>query len=257
VSPRARDTAVVVALLLLLWEGVARLQPRGLAGPIATVERGIDLATTTHLWEHVGYTLGATISGFALGAVPGIVLPALLRGSTTTKQVLSPFLAALYAAPKIAFAPVFVVWFGIGLGSKVALVASVVFFLVFFLTRSGIERVSEDLVHTARVLGADDRRVFRDVVLPSTLPYVFTGLRLAAPQALGVAVVGEMISSNRGLGFVIQTAAADFDPAGVFVGIALLVVVVVTLNVALDRLERRVLAWRPQDVLRQDARASL
>jgi NitT/TauT family transport system permease protein len=243
VRSRLADRSIAFFAFVLAWSALAVVYARTIPTPYAVASRLAELARHG-LLDHASVTLGEAVAGFVLGAVPAIAIPILLRPWPSVFEVLRPFLAAAYGAPKVALAPLLVVWFGIGVGSKVVLVTLLVFFIVFFMTLGGVEAVSKSLVSTARVLGANDRRIARDIVWPSVRPYAITGLRIAAPQAIGAAVVGEIISSNRGLGFTIQAAAADFDAAGVFAGTFVLAAFVALVNLGFDAAERRGHAWR-------------
>ena len=134
--------------------------------------------------------------------------------------------------PKLALAPLFILWFGIGLTSKVALVASIVFFLIFFSTAAGVRGTDVRLVAMARVAGASEEAVARHVVWPGAVPYVFAGLKISLSYAIGAAVVGELISSNRGLGYLIQAGSQDFDTTTVFAALAALTLLIVAVNAA-------------------------
>ena len=146
----------------------------------------------------------------------------MLRRRPLAGAILDPYLAAGYGVPKLALAPLFILWFGIDLEPKIALVASIVFFLVFFSTMSGVNAVNAQYVSVMRVCGAKERDIARHVVWPGAIPYAFAGFRIAAPYAIGAAVVGELISSNRGLGFMINSGATDFDTTLVFVALVTL-----------------------------------
>jgi NitT/TauT family transport system permease protein len=150
--------------------------------------------------------------------------------------------------PKLALAPLFILWFGIGLASKVVLVASVAFFLILFSTAAGVRGADVRLVAMARVAGAGERSVARHVVWPGAVPYIFAGLKISLSYSIGAAVVGELISSNRGLGYLIQAASQDFDTATVFAALIAVTVLVMALNELVEAAERRVLRWRPADV---------
>ncbi len=253
---RALDRALVLAALVALWQAASWLWgAQWFSSPAATAARLWTAIERGDLWFHGSYTLSAAVLGFLIGGVPGAVLPFALRRMPTARAILDPFLVAGYGAPKVALTPLFIIWFGIGLASKVALVASVVFFLVFFITASGLAAVDQRLLAAARVFGASPAMISREIVWPSAVPYVFTGLRVAAPYAIGTAVVGELISSNRGLGYMIQAGATDFDPAAIFVGVVALAAVVIALNALLNALESRLLAWRPADRTAAQAQA--
>ncbi len=210
---------------------------------------------TTRMWDeilngdlvfHMEYTLKAALYGFLVGGIPGALLPFALRRHPVVGAILDPYLAGGYGVPKLALAPLFILWFGIDLEPKVALVASIVSFLVFFSTTAGVNAVNGQFVAMARVFGASERDIARHVVWPGAIPYAFAGFRIAAPYAIGAAVVGELISSNRGLGYMIQAGATDFDTTIVFVSLTTLTLLVVAVNVVVARSERWLLRWRPQ-----------
>jgi NitT/TauT family transport system permease protein len=150
-----------------------------------------------------------------------------------------------YGIPKIALAPLFIIWFGIGLWSKVALASTMVFFLVFYNVYAGVRAVDRDLVALARVMGADERQLGRHIYLPAATPYILLGLRMAIPYAVIGVIVGEFTSATRGLGLFIHYASDTYDPAGVFAGIAILLAFVMAAGSLASRLERRLLRWRP------------
>ena len=177
--------------------------------------------------------------------MPGAVLPFLLRRAPRLTAVLDPYLVAGYGMPKLALAPLFILWFGIGLASKVALVASIVFFLIFFSTAAGVRGTDVHLVAMARVAGASERAVARHVVWPGAVPHVFAGLKIALSYAIGAAVVGELISSNRGLGYLIQAASQDFDTTTAFAGLIACTLLIVAVNALVEGAERRSCAGAP------------
>ena len=147
--------------------------------------------------------------------------------------------------PKLALAPLFILWFGIGIESKIALVAAAVFFIVYFSALTGVRALDPRLVQMAQVAGASERRIAWHVILPGAVAHVFSGLRIALPYAIGGAVVAEMLSSNRGIGYVIQNSAMNFDTTGVFVAVAATTCIVLASNVLLGVVEANLLRWRP------------
>jgi NitT/TauT family transport system permease protein len=160
--------------------------------------------------------------------------------------ILDPFMVGGYGAPKLAFAPLFILWFGIGIESKIALVAAVVFFIVYFSTLSGVRTLDLKLVQMAQVVGASERQVGRHIVFPGAVPSIFAGFRIAVPYAIGGAVIAELISSNRGLGYLVQTGAMNFDTTQVFVAILAATIVVHAFIALVDLGERFLLRWRPR-----------
>jgi NitT/TauT family transport system permease protein len=154
-------------------------------------------------------------------------------------DAVSPVLTGLFCLPKVALLPLYVIFLGIGIASKVVLVMSVVVFLTLYSTIDGVRDVDPDLINSLRLMGASRFEILAKVIVPSTLPWVFTGLRIAVSYALTTTVVGELLSSNRGIGFLIESSAARFNSASVFAAVTVLVAVSVTITEILIALERR------------------
>jgi NitT/TauT family transport system permease protein len=238
---------VAVAALVAWQLGALAFGAHWISPPLATARRFAELALSGDLGRHALFTLAAAVGGFLAGGVPGVALPFALRRMPRLAAILDPYLVAGYGMPKLALAPLFILWFGIGLASKVALVASIVFFLVLFSTAAGVRSTDVRLVAMARVAGASEPAVARHVVWPGAVPYVFAGFKISLSYAIGAAVVGELISSNRGLGYLIQAASQDFDTTTVFAGLLALTGLVVAVNALVEVAERRLLRWRPAD----------
>jgi NitT/TauT family transport system permease protein len=202
---------------------------------------------------HASYTLFEAVAGFLLGAIPAAALPFLLRRLPIVTAIIDPFMVGGYGAPKLALAPLFILWFGIGIESKIALVAITVFFIVYFSALAGIRALDAKLVQMAQVAGASERAVARHIVFPGAVPYIFTGFRIAMPYSIGGAVIAELISANRGLGYLIQLGAMNFDTTGVFVALVATTCIVFLGNWSVDIVERWLLRWRPP----ADAKAEL
>ena len=196
------------------------------------------------LWAHVGVTLKETLYGFALGCLAGLLVGFGLGVSPFASRVFSPFIMAAYAVPRLALAPLFLLWFGLGTGSKVALVTTVVFFLVFFNTYSGVREVDKQLVDVLRVMRASRWQVHRRVTIPSAMVWVIAGLRVSVPYAFVAAVVGERVAARQGLGLLIQRSSSSFNPSGMFAAISVLVVMAVILNGVVSLIERSTLKWK-------------
>ena len=245
----ARDRLVLAIGGLVAWQLAALVfGAHWISPPLATARRFVQLAATGELLRHALITLAAAAGGFLVGAVPAVLLPFALRRAPRLAAVLDPYFVAGYGMPKLALAPLFILWFGIGLASKVALVASLVFFLIFFSTAAGVRGTDRRLVAMARVAGASERSVARHVVWPGAVPHIFAGFKISLSYAVGAAVVGELISSNRGLGYLIQAASQDFDTATVFVGLLALTLLIVAIDAIVEAAGRRLLRWRPVDV---------
>lgn len=240
------DRLAVALLLLVTWQVVSSAAGEfWIASPWSTLKRlGAELFRGTLLY-HAKFTLWEAAAGCVLGGVPGVILPFILYRFRFANVVLQPFIAGAYGIPKVAIAPLFILWFGIDLESKIAVVVSVVFFLVFYYTEAGIAALEVRLVNMARVVGASSFTVARSIILPNAFPYILTGFRISVPYAIGAAFITELISSNRGLGFVVQQGATDFETALVFA--ALIATAMMTFGALLlvDFAEKYLLRWRP------------
>jgi NitT/TauT family transport system permease protein len=196
------------------------------------------------IYRHISVTLSEIAIGYALGAGFGLSLGYILGRSQFLSAVLQPYIIGLYSIPKIALAPVFIVWLGLGMASKVAVVFLASFFLVFFNTYSGLLAINEELVRLARLMGATWPQVIRRVILPAAAPQIFLGLRIAVPYAVIGAVIGEYIGSHEGLGYFILYASQTYDAPAMFSGIIILVAIVFAANFGLNWLEGRLIRWR-------------
>jgi NitT/TauT family transport system permease protein len=244
---RARgDQMLVLLVLIAIWQVLSWLlgtywigSPWGVISRVASGVIGGDLL------HHASYTLAEAVAGFLLGAIPAAMLPFALRRLPIATAILDPFMVGGYGAPKLALAPLFILWFGIGIESKVVLVAVTVFFIVYFSALAGVRALDAKLVQMAEVVGANERQIARHIVFPGAVPYIFTGLRIAMPYAIGGAVIAELISANRGLGYLIQLSANNFDTVGIFVALVAVTCIVFLGNSLVNVVERRLLRWRP------------
>jgi ABC-type nitrate/sulfonate/bicarbonate transport system permease component len=240
------DRLIVLIILLALWQaGSMVLGTYWLSGPWLTASRFVALLLDGELVFHASYTIKEAVVGCVLGGIPAVLLPFWLRRHPVIVAILDPFMVGGYGAPKLAFAPLFILWFGIGIESKIALVAAVVFFIVYFSTLSGVRALDAKLVQMAQVVGANERQVSRHIVFPGAVPNIFAGFRIAVPYAIGAAVIAELISSNRGLGYLVQTGAMNFDTTQVFVAILAATIIVHVFIAIIDLSERFLLRWRP------------
>jgi NitT/TauT family transport system permease protein len=189
-------------------------------------------------------TIQETLAGFVIGAAGGIVLGFAIGRYPRLAEVLDPFILAIYSVPKVALAPLFLVWFGIGIFMKIVLAAVTVVFIVFFNTLAGVRNVDRDLADAVWLMGAKPRDVLFKVVVPSAMGWALTGVRIAIPYALIGAIIGELIASNRGIGYLISSAAAGYDTAGVFAALIVLTVLAIILNALVDVIDRRLSTWK-------------
>jgi len=241
---------LLLAVVLGSWEICSRtiMDPFMVSSPSKIASQVWEWLGTGYLLEHVAITLRETAVGFVAGAVIGVALGILLANSQLASRVLNPYINAAYSLPKVALGPLFVVWFGLGIEMKYVMSAVFVVFLVFYSTWNGIASVSEDLVESLRVMGASRLQIVRRVMLPSALTWMFNGLRISFPQALIGAVVGEIIAANRGVGYVIENSAAQFNTTGVFAGILVLTIAAVIFDRLLTVVQDRVFKWNPDSL---------
>ena len=186
-----------------------------------------------------------TFTGFFIGSIFGIGLGFVLGRRETLADILHPYVVAFNGIPRIALAPLFIIWFGIGPTSKVILVISVVFFLTFFNTFAGVKGVDAELKNVLRIMGATERQILMKVTLPAIVPWITTGLKIGLPYAIVAAVVGEFIAASKGLGYLINYNTSLFSTTGALGGILILALVVVVCNEAINRAESYLLRWRP------------
>ncbi len=235
----------ILASILIVWELVSgRLIPAYLLSTpsrIATVFW--SWVMDGRLFYHSAITAFEAFAGFLIGALFGMGFGILLGRSHNLAELLNPFIIAFYSIPKVALAPLFIIWFGIGVEMKVILTATIVFFLVFLNTFTGVRGVSPELVSILRLMGASERDVLRKVILPSAVVWVFTGLRLSVPYAMIGAIVGEMIAANRGLGYLLSHASGQFNTAGVFSALAAIIILASVLNAFVNLLSVKVMPW--------------
>lgn len=202
------------------------------------------------LFRDISVTMRETAIGYVIGAPLAVLSGFLLAQSPRVAAVLNPYILALYGVPRIALAPLFLVWFGIGENSKIFLALMMTFFLTFVNTYTGIHTVEVGLKNVARVMGASSRQVFWKVVLPAASPWIIAGLRVSIPQALVAAVVGELVMSTAGLGYRIGLSTQTFNITGAMGGVMVLMLIVIALNLLLDRAEAYLLRWRPPSEVR-------
>ncbi len=197
------------------------------------------------LWLQIETTLKEALLGFVYGVIAGVIVGVLLGQSRFMSDVLSPYIKALNAVPRIVLGALFTVALGIGTTSKVTLAAVLVFFGVFFNAFQGVREVDRNLLANARVLGAGRLQTIRHVVLPSAMSWIIASLHIAFGFAIIGAVVGELLGAQHGLGLVIQTSMNTFNPDGVFAGMFIIAVVALAAEGLIGALEKRVLRWRP------------
>ncbi len=233
---------------LALWEAAVRLgaiNPLFTSSPSRIVAAAVEMFSDGSIYGHLRVSGEEFFSGFALAIVIGVPLGILMGWYSRVNAVLEPFVTALYATPRIALLPLVVIWFGIGLASKVAIVFLGAIFPILVNTITGVRTIDADFIKVARSFGATDRQMFFTVALPSSVPMLLAGLRLGLGHALVGIVVGEMYGATQGLGYLIAVAGARFQTDRVMVGIILIAALGIALTQLLRAIERRFERWRP------------
>jgi NitT/TauT family transport system permease protein len=237
---------IVAAAIILAWEYGARTFGRlFFAPPLDVLQRIIALALSGQMVTDIAATLRVAALGFVIAAICGVLLPFLLRRSVRATEAVEPYIMASMGIPKYALAPWLILWFGIGDLPKLVVVALVVFYILFITTFAGIRGVDQRLINMARVIGASERVIAREIVWTSLLPFFFTGLKIAFPRAVSATIVGEFLVSTEGVGRYIEHARQVSDTTGVFAGVVIAIALVLAINGIVNLVERWALRWRP------------
>jgi NitT/TauT family transport system permease protein len=199
------------------------------------------------IYRHLAVTLTETLLAFGIGSLLGLATGLWLALSPTASAILEPYITALNSMPRIILAPIFAVWFGLGIASKVALGVTLVFFIVFFNVYQGVKEVSPVVLANARMLGANQKQLLRHVYLPSATSWVFSSLHTSVGLAFVGAVVGEYLGSSQGVGYLILQAEGTFDINTVMAGILVLTGFALLLDAMVGRIERRLMRWQPRE----------
>lgn len=234
----------IALLLFWQWASGRLIKEIYVSRPTAVAQRLYELFASGEIYPHLWTTGQELVLGYVIGVACGVVGGYTFGRSPWLARIFEPYVMAFYGVPKIALAPLFIIWFGIGMGSKIALASIMVFFLVFYNVFAGVRSVDRELVNLTLVMGANQRQLTYHVFLPAAAPFVMLGMRLAIPYSVIGVIVGEFTSSAQGLGLFIHESSSTYDPAGVFAGIVILLAFVATANFLAGRLERRMLRWR-------------
>jgi len=241
--------AGLLVAFLCAWEGATRagwVDPFHISMPSRIARQiGVWVAGGA-LFRHIWVTLVEMVLGFLAGAGLGIGLGFLFAFNPRAAAVFDPLMVLLNALPRVVLAPLFVLWFGLGLLSKVVMAVSLVFFVVFFATYTGIREVDRDVIANARILGASQRDLTRHVLLPSALTWIFSSLRTSIGFALIGAVVGEYLGAHEGMGWLIYFEESMFRSTGVIAGLTVLMVLVAVIDYGMKTLENRFSHWKPR-----------
>ncbi|MGZ4164341.1 MAG: ABC transporter permease [Tumebacillaceae bacterium] len=251
---RLRNLTLQLAVFIILmggWQLLASknvIDPFFFSSPLAIFKQIVAWFQTGTsqgpLYIHFLVTFEETIISFVLGVVLGVLFGYALGMSEILSVIFGPYIQMLNALPRVVLAPIFILWLGLGMPSKIALGVTLTFFIVFFNAFQGVREVDRNLVHNARLLGANKRQLAVHVIIPSALTWILSSLHTSFGFALVGAVVGEFIGATEGLGFLISQAQGAFDTTGVFAAMVLLSVTALIADWAVGKLEKRFVAWR-------------
>src|SRR6266704_3130829 len=244
---------LVAVVVLGLWQllatvpinGVTLLPPFFFSTPVDVVLRVFKWFADGTIWKHLWITLIEAMLAFVIGSIAGVAVGFWFARQPRVAAIFDPYVKMANALPRVVLAPIFTLWLGLGIWSKVALGVTLVFFIVFFNVYQGVKEVSTTVLDNGRMLGMNERQLMRHVYWPSALSWMFSSLHTSVGFAVVGAVVGEYLGSAAGLGYLIQQAEGVFDIAGVFAGMFVLSVFVILIDVAVTMVERRLLVWRP------------
>jgi NitT/TauT family transport system permease protein len=231
---------------LVLWELVSRYLVANalfLAGPVQIGRAIVQLAGTGELWRHIGISAAEFALGYVIASVLGILCGMAMAESAIAKRVMQPWISGLYATPTIALAPLFILWLGIGIWSKVLVVITLVLFPVTINTEAGLRTTSERLIEMLRSFGATPAQIFFKVALPSALPFILAGLKLGIGRGLIGVVVAELFGSRAGLGRLISASADAFNMPDLFAGVVVLAAAGIAMTAGFGVIERRLVPW--------------
>jgi NitT/TauT family transport system permease protein len=244
---------LVAVVALGLWQffatvevfGKMLLPPFFFSTPVDVFSQIVKWFSSGVIWKHLFITLWESILAFVIGSIGGVLVGFWFARKPLVAAVFDPYVKMINALPRVVLAPIFALWLGLGIWSKVALGVTLVFFIVFFNVYQGVKEVSNTVLDNGRMLGMNERQLMRHVYWPSALSWMFSSLHTSVGFAVVGAVVGEYLGSAAGLGYLIQQAEGVFDVAGVFAGMFVLSAFVILIDMGVTVVERRLLVWRP------------
>jgi NitT/TauT family transport system permease protein len=244
---------LVAVVFVVLWYvlttypifGHVVLPPFFFSNPVDVAKQIVEWFVSGVIWKHLWVTLEESMLAFVIGSIGGVLVGFWFARQPRTAAVFDPYVKMANALPRVVLAPIFTLWLGLGIWSKVALGVTLVFFIVFFNVYQGVKEVSPTVLANARMLGMNERQLMRHVYWPSALSWMFSSLHTSVGFAVVGAVVGEYLGSAAGLGYLIQQAEGVFDVAGVFAGMFVLAAFVIVIDVIVTLVEKRLLVWRP------------
>ena len=243
----------IVALgvsIVLFWQfGLGLIvNPRYVSSPLEIAARLVEMVADGYIFEHVFATVFEAGLGFLLGSTLGLASAFGLSMTRRGYEIVEPLLLAFYSIPKIALAPLFILWFGLGYTPKVLMAALMVFFIVFMNTMAGIRDINPGLIRVSRVFGASRWDLMKKIMLPAASPAIVASVRITFTRAIEGAVLAEFIAATQGLGFIIVRASRQFDVPTMFAGIVIIAAIVMSMNAALRQVENRLLPWHSKEI---------
>lgn len=238
-----------VALTLGIWQALwsaGKISPLFMSGPSAIANRFWEDLLHGHLLSDLAYSGENFAIGFVLAVIAGVGLGVLIGWYRKVEMITGPFMSALYATPRVAMVPLIIIWFGIGMWSKVFIVFISAFFPVLINTIGGIQAIDRDLLRAARAFCATDRQIFTTVAIPGAVPFILTGVRQGVALGLIGVVVGEMFGGSQGIGFMVAYGGQTFATDTLFVGVLIIAFAGIVLSAAAEQLEKRFSRWRPE-----------
>ena len=244
---RAGQIGLAIFLLWVWKVGAESAGEMFVADPFKVWDRLVEIAMSGELGHHTYVTLRISAMGFAIGCFFGVVLPFVLRRMPRFTDAVEPYIMASVGIPKYALIPLFILWFGINDAPKLWLIGLLVFYPVFIAIFAGIRGVDARLINMARVMGASETQISREVIWHALLPFFFAGLKIALPRAVSAAIIGEFLVGYEGVGYYIEHSRQQMDVTGAFTGIIVATALVLLINAILVRIDKRLSAWRPTD----------
>ncbi len=240
---------LVIGTFFLFWEIGARkelLDPFFFSSPTVIAQDLFHLFASGKIYAHILMTMKEVFSGLILGTLTGIFTGVLLGKFEILARIMDPVIMGLYAIPKIAIAPLFILWFGLGIVGKIVFTWVVVFFLIFFNTYAGMKNIDTEMIDAVKTMGASNWQILTKVSIPSCMPWIFVGLRSSLGAALIAAIVGEFVAADTGLGHLIMEGSTLFMTQRVLSVVLLLSCIVILLDICLRKIEKRCLRWKPE-----------
>ncbi|AFS78165.1 ABC transporter permease protein [Gottschalkia acidurici 9a] len=243
-------SVIFIMVFIIIWQIAASkelINTFHFSSPLEIIQDLKLLFQTGEIWPHINATFGVSLIGLVYGTVSGVVIAFLFGNFKVLPKIFDPILVGLYGLPKLALGPLFIIWFGIGIQAKIFMSTIMVFFLVFFNAYAGFRDVDVDLINTLKIMGASKLQIILKVTLPSCVPWIAASLRAGAGSAVMGTIVGEYLGSNKGLGWMVQSAGGVYNITRVLSCIFILLFLMSLIDGMLKLMEKRILSWRQEN----------